>query len=96
MSAGRGGNGNVFEIDEAGSLEAREDGFGCLELLGVVAMQEFGEVNELWMSEMGVCTRLWVSLPGSEAHRPAQPPSPYFFRLSCLQSLGSLLLPGAS
>jgi hypothetical protein len=64
MGASCGGNGNVFEVDEAGGLEAREDGFGCLKLLGAVAMQELGEVDELWLSEMAAqCLYTPVGIP---------------------------------
>lgn len=42
-----GGDGDVAEIDEAGGLEPVEDGFGCLEFLGLVAVEEFPEVYEL-------------------------------------------------
>jgi hypothetical protein len=41
------GDGDVGEVDEAGGLEARQDGFGRLELLGGGAVEEFGEVDEL-------------------------------------------------
>jgi hypothetical protein len=41
MGTGGRGDWNVTEVDEAGSLEAREDSFGRLKLLGFVAVEEF-------------------------------------------------------
>lgn len=63
--AGCSRDGDVLEVDEAGGLEAREDGFGCLGLLGVVAIEEFGEVDELLASEGVHTASTWASvLPG--------------------------------
>jgi hypothetical protein len=48
---GRGRDGDVREVDEARGLEAREDGFGGGEFLVGSAVEEFGEVDELGVSE---------------------------------------------
>ena len=59
VGEGGGGDGDVREVDEAGGLEACEDGFGGFEFLGGRAVQEFGEVDELgrlggWLVWCGV------------------------------------------
>jgi len=51
-----GGDGVVFEVDEAGFLEAGEEGGGYGSLLRGAAMQIFGEVYEL--------RRMWGQLVG--------------------------------
>ena len=53
MGEGRGGDGDVREVDETGGLEACEDGFGGFEFLGGRAVEEFGEVDEL--GRLGGC-----------------------------------------
>jgi len=47
MAACFRGDGDVLEVDEAGGLEAVKDGFGCLELLGFVPVEEFFKVYQL-------------------------------------------------
>lgn len=41
------GDGVVLEVDEAGRLEAVEDGLGCFDLFGFGSGEELGEVDEL-------------------------------------------------
>jgi hypothetical protein len=50
---GRGGDGVVGEVDEAGGLEAGEDGLGGLLFLGGGAAEEGGEVDELGEGQYG-------------------------------------------
>jgi hypothetical protein len=47
---GGGGDGDVGQVDEAGRLEAFEDGLGGRELLGGVPVEEFGKVDKLCVS----------------------------------------------
>ncbi len=46
------------EVDEAGGLEAGEDGLGGCEFIGGGAVEEFGEVDELGRLG-GVVTVVW-------------------------------------
>lgn len=67
MGAGGGGDGDVLEVDEASGLEALENGLGCLELLGLVAVEKFGEIDELCVLDLWGCLEIKVLYRDKEA-----------------------------
>ena len=67
MLAASGVNGQALQVNEAGRLEAIQDGLGRLLALLGAPVQELGKVDELWVrgvSPVSTTTPSWRCLLG--------------------------------